>query len=192
MNPQNEWVLQQQREVLSMAASARASIDQRSQQLVQAAGLILVLTGLVKVPVLLVQSTLLTRVALVIAFFAFAGMIGLSLRIWWPQSFTGPGSQNWDEVWQSKIAAEEEEAFVQVFADYKGAINDLEAVNKQKAKNLKVALILFGVQIAGLWGPGALVAGDQLTRSHRGRLEARTAFPPAAGRGVRCARPGAR
>jgi len=151
MNPQHEWVLQQQREVLSMAASARASIDQRSQQLVQAAGLILVLTGLVKVPVLLVQSTLLTRVALVIAFFAFAGMIGLSLRIWWPQSFTGPGSQNWDEVWQSKIAAEEEEAFVQVFADYKGAINDLEAVNKQKAKNLKVALILFGVQIAGLF-----------------------------------------
>lgn len=151
MNQQNEWVIRQQQDVLGMVTSARASLDQRSQQLVQAAGLILVLTGLIRMPGLLTQSTLVTRIALVAAFLAFAGMIGLSLRIWWPERFAGPGTQDWELVWTTKIAAEEEASFAQVFSDYKAAIEDLQIINEQKARHLKIAMILFGLQIISLF-----------------------------------------
>ncbi len=155
MNTNNaERLLQQARDSYSMMDGARDSLDVRAQQLIQAAGLIIVLVSIFKLPEVLTSSASWGRLAFAGAYLVFVAMMGLALRIWWPADFAlpGPGLAEWDDVQSNYLNLSDEENPMKVWADYQGAINVLEMVNKRKARWLKGAMVLFLIQIAGLLG----------------------------------------
>lgn len=155
MNERNmDRVLQEARDTMTMADGARDSLDARAQQLVQAAGLIVVIVSVIKLPQVLAGPSFLGRLAFAVAFFAFTGMVWAALRVWWPRQYGTPGTSlaEWDETYYRSLIVDDEEGFKQVYADYQGVVDLLVAVNLRKARWLQWAMVLFLVQIAGLLG----------------------------------------
>ena len=135
-----------------MVDGARDSLDVRAQQLVQAAGLIVVLVSVIKLPQILATPSLWGRLAFGVAFLAFTGMVWAALRVWWPRDYGAPGNglAEWDDTYYRSLIVDDEEGFKQVWADYQGLIDLLAAVNLRKARWLQWAMALFLIQIAGL------------------------------------------
>lgn len=153
MNTNNaDRLLQQARDTLSMMDGARDSLDARAQQLVQAAGLIIVLVSIFKLPEVLTSSAPWGRLAFAVAYLVFIAMVGLALGVWWPTKYAipGPGLAEWKEVQSDYLNQSDEENPMKVWADYQGTIDILTDVNQRKARWLKGAMILFLIQIAGL------------------------------------------
>lgn len=145
-------VLQEARDSMAMVDGARDSLDARAQQLVQAAGLIIVLVSVIKLPEILAQPAPWSRIAFAFAFFVFLGMVWLALRVWWPRSYGTPGGslEDWEMVYQNSLNVSDDQSFMQVWTDYQRTIDLLIGVNIRKARYLKGAMALFLVQIAGL------------------------------------------
>lgn len=145
-------LVQQAKDSLAMVDNARDSLDSRAQQLIQAAGLIMVLVSAIRLPAALDGQTSLGRISFAVAFAVFIGMVSLALRVWWPTTFgtPGPDLSQVDLVYSNYIEADDKDSGLQIWADYQGTIDVLVAVNERKARYLKGAMALFLVQIIGL------------------------------------------
>lgn len=152
LSAQQTLVLEEKRLMLSMLDGARDTLDARGLGLVQAAGLVLVLAGVVRLPGFVLapvdQGWALAAVA--VAFLAFGGMVGLFLGAMAPLVYTLPGTLDWDELGERYLGAEEEDCFNQVLSNLIEAIEKMMAVNRRKGRCLRWAIGLFLVQVVGL------------------------------------------
>jgi len=147
---QYQLVLEQTHYRLAQIDRANEHLDTKALGLLQVAGLILALTGVLKFPDALYGADVLVKTGIAVGFLAFAGMILLTLLTWSPANIALPGSTDWEEIYDKYVTVQIEQTFDQVLQDSLATQHYLVELNRRKANCLKWSLLLFFIQLAGL------------------------------------------
>lgn len=148
--PHFQVVLDQLYYRLGQVYQANEHLDTKALGLLQAAGLILALIGALKFPVALYGNELWAKSGIAVGFFAFAGMVLLTLLAWKPADFPVPGPADWDKIYDDYVTVPIGQTFDQLLQDGLEVQRRLLALNRHKASRLAGSTVLFAVQLAGL------------------------------------------
>lgn len=150
LSPHFQLTLDQLYYRLTHLYQANDHLDAKLLGLLQAAALILTLTGVLKFPALIYRPDPLPVIALAAGFLIFAAMLLLTLRAWSPADIHLPGPNDWDTVYDDYITVNIDRTINQLVQDGLNAQHRLLALNARKAARLKWAVALFAAQITGL------------------------------------------
>lgn len=150
---QQELILEQKYFVLNLVMQAGESLDRKGMGMMQAAGVLLALAGVIRLPAFVLGPVNGWQAGAVgVAFLSFAGLLGLTLWAWRPGRYALPGVSDRGELQEVYLGAEEEDAFLQVLGDCVDAIEAQRQANGWKARRVRWAMVLFVVQVVGLLG----------------------------------------
>ena len=150
VSPQRQLVLEQKYRMFENSIQVGDHLDSKASGLLQAGGLVIALTGVVKIPGFVANPDLWGIIGIAVAFFAFAGMVLLAVLAWSPADFGHPGNTNWDEIFTDYIHQDVDACFDQILADLLEAIERSAKRNRSKAGYVTWAAGLFAVQILGV------------------------------------------
>ena len=150
VSPQRQLVLEQKYRMFENSVQVGEHLDSKASALLQAGGLVIALTGVVKIPGFVANPDLWSTIGIAIAFFAFAGMVLLAVFAGLPSDFGHSGNTNWDEMFADYIHQDVDACFDQILADLLEAIERSVQRNRSKARYVTWAAVLFAVQILGV------------------------------------------
>lgn len=125
-------------------------LDNKATALMQAGGLVIALTGVVKIPGFASNPTAWAAVGISLAFLAFAGMILAAVKAWNPSNFSHAGAIEWDEMFNAYLLKDVQDCYSQELYDLSSAIEDMFARNISKGKYVRLSALLFAIQIVGV------------------------------------------
>lgn len=125
-------------------------LDSKASALLQAGGLVIALTGVVKIPSFVANPDLWGIIGISLAFLSFAGMVLLAVIAGLPSSFGHSGEIKWDEIFADYIDQDVDACFNQILADLLEAIERSAKRNRSKAGYVAWSSGLFAVQIVGV------------------------------------------
>lgn len=125
-------------------------LDSKATALLQAGGLVIALTGVVRIPAFVANPTPWAIVGISLAFLAFAGMILTALKAWNPSDFSHAGAIEWDEMFNAYLLKDVQNCYNQALYDLSSAIEDMFARNINKTKYIRLSALLFALQITGV------------------------------------------
>lgn len=149
-NAQRQAILAHQYKAMEMTNSNGDHLDNKAATLLQSGAFIIALVGAVKIPSYVYAPNTAATIGIIIAFAAFAGMILLALRAWFPSDVKLPGTIDWAFLWNEYVYAAGEEFFNQMLSDVQDVITESIARNAIKARCVTYATWLFIVQIVGI------------------------------------------
>lgn len=150
LTSQRELVLAQKYKMYDTTTQIGDHLDGKASVLLQAGGLIIAITGVVKIPAFVHNPDIWAYLGIIVAFSAFAGMVICAVRAWAPAEFNHAGRSNWDEIFNDYINVDLDTCFNQVLSDLVGAINTSKSRNQQKARYVTWSAWLFAIQIVGV------------------------------------------
>lgn len=147
---QEQMVLDSLNRTYANSVQTGDHLDNKATALLQAGGLVIALTGVVKIPEFVATPTLWAGLGIAIAFLAFAGMILLAVLAWRPSSFAHAGGIEWDEIFDDYLLVDAEKCFNQVLSDLTSAIQQNFARNTAKSRYVHLSALLFAAQVVGV------------------------------------------
>jgi hypothetical protein len=152
LTPQQRLVLEQQFYRLAQIDRANEHLDSKALSLLQSAGLILALIGVLRIPGVITQEvpSVWAWVGIAVSFLAFMGMVGLMVVTWSPVDNPVPGTQDWDKLYDEYIDVDRNTTYSKILSNYLDAYELSYKTNQRKAKMLQGANILFLILIGGL------------------------------------------
>jgi hypothetical protein len=151
LSPQHRLTIEQQYFSITQIDRANEQLDAKALQLLQAAGLILVLVGALEIPKFITSDpTLWARSGIFVGFLAFAGMVYLLASTVKPGAACAPGSQDWNEIYDEYLIVKLDDSYNKVLVDCLETFDRLSDLNQGKAKSLQWAIFLFVLQVTGL------------------------------------------
>lgn len=152
IEPHWAMLLEQKYFMLASLDSGGDHLDNKAMGLIQAAGLIIALTGVVAIPSAFTSGNLsfLATVGIVVAFSAFICMIVAALNAWFPSIQKLPGTLDWGEMNDHVLQKDIERGYAQILLDCIDSIEKNQARNFEKAKWVKVSAVLLVLQVLGL------------------------------------------
>lgn len=153
LTPQQRMILNRKDRDLEISLQTGDHLDSKAATIIQAGGFIIALTGAVSLSTLIAQQPGGVALAgLIVAFAAFAAMIGLSLRSWIPSNIPYPGTRDWDDIQATYLSAKVdlEQCYDQMLSDILGAIDASIERNSEKARDVTIAAWLLIIQVAGI------------------------------------------
>lgn len=151
LTTQQQLVLEQNLRMLERSSAVGDHLDSKAALVFQSGALITGLLGAVSIPTFAYNpASWWQLVAMTVAFLAFAGMLALALRAWWPSKFSHPGALDWDETFTAYIDVAEGNCYNQVLSDTKDVLSDMLNRNRDKAYFVNAAAFLLLIQVAAI------------------------------------------
>jgi hypothetical protein len=150
ITPQQEMVLQQTSQIITTVEHSNTILDGKMWRLVEAGALVVALIGGSSLAGLTSNYSTLTYIMIIAAFLMYAIIICLSLTSHTPRWRKAPGTTDWEELFQTQIHATVDECYHQTLSNQLEVISDTMKTNHRKAKSVKLAHILFGLEILSL------------------------------------------
>lgn len=147
---QQQAIIEHKYKTLEMSNQNGDHLDNKASTLLQAGAFIIALVGAVKIPAYVYTPNTLATIGIIIAFAAFAGMILLALRAWFPSNVTLPATVDWDFLWQEYVYETPEGCLNQILTDLNNVTVEYIARNAIKARCVTWSTWLFIVQIIGV------------------------------------------
>jgi hypothetical protein len=153
-----EQLTEQQRLTLDMLwrkydakERTREHLDGKAATILQAGGLVVVLTGAVSISTFVTPSpTGWTLAGLAFAFALFLGMILCALLAWRPSDHSLVGPTEWDELYNEYINETIDKCYAHVVSNLLGATERNGVLNDRKAHLVGLAGWLFAAQVTGI------------------------------------------
>ena len=156
---QQELVLQQKYASLQAVLQAGDSLDNKGMSLLQAGGLIVMLTTVLSIAGFVsANATSILLLGVGVAFVAFLLMIYLFIQVWLPGKINMPGTRDWAEIFNAYVNEEPGKCFEQVLADTIESITLIEEANQRKGRRIRWSAYLLVTQVGGLLVASVLVS----------------------------------
>ncbi len=144
-------VLEEQRRAFDKVYQAGDILDQKLQSLLQSAGLIIALVGIIQFPRALEQGTYYTFVILfAIALLLFIGMVAAILIAFQAREYLNPISRDWKELRARFFEQEEEAGLNQAIHDHIDSNRIAYSISARKDRLLAITTVLFGAIVVDL------------------------------------------
>ena len=151
LTPQQQLVLEQRQKALDIHIQTGDHLDGKAATIMQAGGLLIALSGAVRIPAFIYNPPSLSpQIALTIAFGAYLAMLLLSLWAWMPSKSVSPGRNDWDWLYNSYISEGIDRCFEQILSDLVCSIDGQLDRNRHKARNVIIATWLLAIQLIGI------------------------------------------